>query len=754
MGSLEATANLFNTLSRLPMKAYGYYYLLLLITWSCSQTTDTTFYISPEGQAGNPGTKARPFPTLESAQQAIRSISDTNQQVTVYMREGIYRLESTLNFTKEDGGSVNAPVTWKAFPGESAILTGGIKLEGFTPLNNPDARARINPDFHDDIYQIDLSDFNIADYGDLDPRSGNRMELYYNGAFMQIARYPNEDWLTIASVPQSGDQSYVREPKRIRYGLPVGKHFGRFTYDTDRPNFWQKDDNIWMQGYWVWDWSDEYQRIDSIDKAKKEIYPAKPYHRYGYHQRQRFYFLNVLEELDQPSEWYLDRNTDMLYFWPPDQMSAAEIWLSVLDKPMLHLQNASHIVFEQLDFRASRAESMVIEGGSEVLVGGCTFTNMGKTPVVVKGGTHHRVKGCDMYELAMGGISLQGGDRKTLTPSEHIAQNNHIHHFARRVKTYQPALDVSGVGNKLLHNLLHDAPHMAIGFGGNEHLIAFNEVYQVLTETSDAGAIYNGRDWTERGTVIRNNYFHDLGATISGEGFHGVMGVYLDDCLPGTTISGNIFQNIDRGIMLGGGQYNTAENNLFINCNIAIHVDARANGWARENALEGGPWHMYEKLAEVPYQQEPWRSTYPELVTITENPSDPIGVVIKNNISQGTLWLDMKEGTDFELINITDNIVADEQLVRMEKRNVDEAQIWMRTDKQAVELLTQHQNHVFTPEEISLDITNGTVQLPAQSILEKIDFNPIPIDSIGLQIDTYRAALPISSEASVSLVRP
>ena len=51
---------------------------------------------------------------------------------------------------------------------------------------------------------------------------------------------------------------------------------------------------------------------------------------------------------------------------------------------------------------------------------------------------------------------------------------------------------------------------MAIVFGGNEHLIEFNEIHDVCHESNDAGAIYGGRDWTMRGTVIRYNYFHDI----------------------------------------------------------------------------------------------------------------------------------------------------------------------------------------------------------------------------------------------------
>ena len=44
--------------------------------------------------------------------------------------------------------------------------------------------------------------------------------------------------------------------------------------------------------------------------------PPRPYGIYSFRKGQRFYFLNLLEELDQPGEWFLDRKTGVLYFWP------------------------------------------------------------------------------------------------------------------------------------------------------------------------------------------------------------------------------------------------------------------------------------------------------------------------------------------------------------------------------------------------------------------------------------------------------
>ena len=92
-----------------------------------------------------------------------------------------------------------------------------------------------------------------------------------------------------------------------------------------------------------------------------------------------------------------------------------------------------------------------------------------------------------------GDIALSGGDRTTLTPCENFAFNNHIHHSGELYRTHHDAINLHGCGCRATHNLIHDAPHHAMDFGGNDHLIEFNEVYRVCMETGDAGAICTGR---------------------------------------------------------------------------------------------------------------------------------------------------------------------------------------------------------------------------------------------------------------------
>ncbi len=716
-------------------------WFLFVSLWSCMKQ-EHHIYVAANGRIQAEGTKEDPYDSFETARDALRSL-DIRGPVHVWISEGTYHFQESLILTDEDSGEEGYPVTWSAIPGHEVVITGGLRLEEFEALNSSELIPKVQVAVRPHLYQLDLTKFDIQDLGNIDPRSGNRMELYYNGRYMDIARYPNEEWLTIDSVPQNGEEEFVRDPERTRYGIPVGRHFGRFKYVSDRPASWETNEDIYMHGYWVWDWSDEFQRVDSIDKMKQEIYPTRPYHRYGYHQHQRFYFLNVPEEIDQAGEWYLDKQTQMLLFYPPGDLEDNEVWLSVSDQPLWVLDHVSHVHIKNLSFQCSRGEAIVVQGGRKNLIRSCDFKNFGKTAVSLDGGEEHEVRDSDFSYLSMGGIEMKGGDRKSLTPGKHCAENNHIHHYAHRVRTYQPAITTGGVGNKIRHNLIHDAPHMAIGFAGNDHKIEFNEIFEVLTETSDAGAIYNGRDWTERGTEIRFNYIHDLGATLSGEGFHGVMGVYLDDCLPGTLIYGNIFQNIDRAIMLGGGKDNKVINNIFLNCDLAIHIDARAMGWAKKYAVEGGGWEMYKKLAAVDYKNPPWSVRYPELVHILDDPATPTGVEIGQNICQGGRWLDMRSGTDFDLIDFSENITAVDTVVMWQTQQEPQGKFYTGKEQDSVISLLRDKGNIFTESSKTLvRIVDDERTIEENDLVGQIHFMPIPFSEIGLYTNHHRQTLP------------
>ena len=549
--------------------------LTLGLTAVSRSAAGLTIYVSPAGNDRWSGQRAQvdatwsdgPVASLGRARDLVRA-GKTRQGAEVVIAGGDYFLESSLRFSAEDSGEQGAPIVYRAAEGQAVHLIGGREIHGFSVVKDGAVLKRLAPAARENVVQVNLKERGISDLGQYRSRGYARsataaLELFFWAEPMSVARWPNEGFVKFAGAPR--DQEAPDE-----HGRTQGSLTGGFLYEGDRPRSWKADENIWVHGYWAYDWANSYERIATIDHERRLIKTASPYGNYGFRAGQRIYFLNVLEELDAPGDWYLDAGTGIVYFWPPARCRAEPCGVSVVEEPLVSFKNVSHVTLRGITIECTRGDGVRIEGGSDDAIDRCKVLNVGNTAVVVNGGTNHRVIGCQIFNTGDGGISLAGGDRKTLTPANHIAENNDLHHIARWSKCYQPAISMSGVGIRAAHNLIHDHPHCGILLSGNEHIIEFNEIHHVCLETGDVGAIYMGRDYTFRGNVIRFNYLHDTGGVGMGS-----MGVYMDDCVSGTEIHGNLFKNVQRAVLLGGGRDFRVENNVFVDCKPAIQMDAR-----------------------------------------------------------------------------------------------------------------------------------------------------------------------------------
>jgi len=638
-----------------------------------------------------------PFATLERARDEIRKLKKSDGLprggVDVIVRRGAYCMDGPFGLSAEDSGTSDAPISYAACEGEEVRLVGGRRVTGFRPVTDPSILKRLDESARGNVLQANLKALGIFDFGS---PSGGGVGLFFRDAPMTLARWPNEGFVYIVE-EAGGDKYDIRGTK--------GDRIGRWVYDGDRPKRWNDENDVWVHGYWFWDWSDQRHKIKSIDTEKRIIEVEPPYHGYGYRKGQWYYAFNVLAEIDSPGEWYVDRETGILYFWPPAPIDSGQTVVSVLPT-MVTMNDVSHVTLRGMVVEALRGNAITMSGGTQNRIVGCTIRNTGGNAVTVSGGAQHSVVGCDIYQMGAGGISLSGGDRKTLTPAGHCAENNHIYNYAGWYRMYRTAISLNGVGNRASHNLIHNAPHMAIGFSGNDHLIEFNEIHSVCYESNDAGAIYAGRDWTMRGTVIRYNYMHD----VSGFRGKGCVGVYLDDMWCGTEIYGNLFYRVTRAAFIGGGRDNVVENNLFVDCNPALHIDNRAQGWASDTVGTT----MKERLDVMPYKEPLWSERYPALVNVWEDdPAAPKGNRVVRNVSFGGKW-DGVQGGARKYQTIKDNFI----------------------DKDP---------RFATPERIGDDKEPCAVDfaLKPGSPAFRVGFKALPLDRMGLFEDESRASWPV-----------
>lgn len=633
-----------------------------------------TFYVSPEGndewsgKTAEPNNGDGPFQSLERAQKAVREYRASGdfdgKPTVVEVQAGIYELEKPLTFEHSDSGTAESPVIWRGVCDREdgnaplAILRGGRNLTGAKPVTDPAILKRIKPEVRDKIIAFDLKALGIEDYGTLNGE--HTAELFLNDQPMTISRYPNEGFITFEKVDEEGNKEVdIRGTKGVK--------FPKIYIEDYDVTPWLNEPEIWALGYWFWDWANQRQKIVKLDADRKLFELDKPYHAYGYRPGQYYFVYHLLCELDQPGEYYIDNESGILYFYPPEPVTDDNVFFSILSGDVTGT-SVDHFVFCGFQLDGCRQTALSFTGSDNIICG-CLVRNVGGNGINV-GGDKNVIFGNHLYNIGAQAVSISSGDWKHLKSGGAAAINNDIHDYGRIQRVYASGIGFHGCGILMSQNRITDAPHCGTLFSGVDNRIERNEYAHVCEETNDAGAVYCGRDWTQRGNLIKNNYLHD----ITGFEGKGCVGVYLDDMFSSADVVGNLFVNVTRAILLGGGRDNSVVNNIFIECHPTLHVDARALGWCNEHAdywIKEATEHG--TISGIDYKSEPWSTKFPKLSTIMDGtPKAPEGNLISRNVVIRNSWNrnlpDTFEGDAVEeaarpYITLTDNFIGDYRLL-------------------------------------------------------------------------------------------
>lgn len=439
---------------------------------------------------------------------------------------------------------------------------------------------------------------------------GPGMELYFGSKKMKLTRYPEKGFMGM---------------ERCLGTTPVGNPYAENpiyqegVFIPEERELFEKNDtaDLLLVGYWAFDWATQRHSIESYDMATGILQVQPPYHIYGYCAAwAHFYALNVKTALKKPGEWYIDRKNGILYLIPYKTQTYVDV--TVCDN-LFEGDGIQNVRIENLKVDRCRKSAFHFRDCKNITVKNCTVKNVGAWGLIADRCTDCLFTQLHISHTGGGGIACSGGDRATLTPSGNVISHNDITKIACWHRTYLAGIEINGVGNRVCFNKIHDVPHFAVVFQGNEHVIEGNEIADACTETGDAGAVYAGRDYTCRGNVIRNNYIHDI-IGYQGKGANGAFGLYFDDCVSSAEVYGNIFANISKyAITLGGGRDFCIYNNTFYRCKNAMSFDNRGEVWL-DNAK------LLKHLHEVPYQSEIWEKAYPALYGILDDePKKPKG---------------------------------------------------------------------------------------------------------------------------------
>ncbi len=658
-------------------------------------------YVAPNGDDTQPGTNDEPLATLAGARDAIRKVrAEAGGQlpaggVTVLIAGGHYPVDATWELTTEDSGTAESPMIYRAMEGQQPRFAAGVVLEGLKPVTDPNVLARLPEAARGKVRQLDLKAQGVTDLGRIVPRGYGYagypghpwVDLYLDGRPMQLARWPNEGFVKTGPV------------HRGKFRTDDAGQPGIFEYLDTRPQQWPQADDVWVYGYWGHLWAGRSVRVARIDPEQRSLHIE---HRsnYGYREDMPYYYFNILEELDIPGEWCLDRTSGIAYVWPPEDAEKPTVEFSVLAAPLVRMVGVSHVTLQGLCFELGRAEGLVMTGGEQNLLAGCTFRRFGTNAIIVQGGAGHGILGCDLATLGAGGIRMAGGEVKTLTPSRHFVENCHVWDFSRVDRAYAPAVQLEGVGGRIAHNLFHDSPHHAMRIEGYEHAIEWNEIHSVVYESDDQAGIDLWGNPTYRGIVIRNNFWHHIG---SGHDVAGQAGIRLDDFISDVLMTGNVFYRAAGGrfgaIQIHGGKNNIAENNLFIDCKYALSFSP----WGEKRWQERLPGRVEQavKASGMDITSPPFSTRYPSLATMAED------------ADRNFVWR---------------NAAVDCGAFAIRDRGVNQ---WLN-------------NVAFAADPGFVDAKKRDFQLQADSpVYRRFGFRPIPFGQIGLYQDAYRATWPV-----------
>ena len=629
-------------------------------------------YIAPDGSDEAAGTIDAPLATMGGARDKIREMKKAGEipskGVIVYLRGGDYAVKAGTTFTAEDSGTESAPIVYRSYPGEKAVIVGGasIEIDKVKEVTDNEILSRVvEEEARKEIVMVDLKKLGFHNLGEIFREGGysynkeygypeapgvRALEFFCDGEIMSVARYPNNGYMTIKQVLKDGfklsdtvDGKYEGD---IYEGIEI-------TTDDKRFVNWTKAPDALLSGYWYYDWADQSMFIDRIDIAKGSI-ETDWSSTFGTKVGQRFYAYNLLEEIDSPGEYYIDRKNGILYFYPLKPMDQVkELKLSILEDDVVAFDDdAEYIEFKDMKFTAIRKSAFALNKCSDIKIIGCEIEyTADKAVTIFEEAKNCIVKSCYIHDVN-GGIRLLGGDFDTLEPGNNIAENNTIERFSRLTFTYNGAIELGQVGNIVRYNEMSDGPHLAVQFAGNDNIIEYNNIHDVVKESDDAAAIYGGQSHRGRGLKIRYNYIHDIRSN-SGQGV-GRAAVYLDGGQSSVTMVGNVLDNIEgSGFWLNGGQYNYVFNNIIKDVNDGgVYFSDIMSQPGFETLRES----MINGLME--YKDSPiWREKYPEAFLQVENSDTtwlPINCMISSNVTFNSKLMKY-DGNAASYVNLKNN---------------------------------------------------------------------------------------------------
>ena len=531
-------------------------------------------YVSPDGQDTNDGSENAPFATLAAANEAVKTLRNQMQgDIVIHVAGGYYPLSETLNIGVDGAGANGYRVIYRGDSENKPIISGGVQITGWTkdgdiwsaPCDVEDTRTLYVND-HSAIRARSKWLYAIAE----SYVSGNT-EYTSDGLIVNHRKFP--------ALSQYDEIELVFDSEWMHHRYPVANIIygsGRVTFEMKQP--------YWGELFTVNSYSANYPNVGK-----------------------GFYVENAIELLDEPGEFYFDKDAKRIYYYPfaQEDMQTAQCYVGVTEN-LVRITGADKntcvngLTFENIQFKygawngvtatgmltnqaddlrntASPKKSVQMPGqirveyAQNITFHGCVFAYLGSTALAMPNAVSDCIIDGNIFKHISGiAISVGCGEHgnnmpATMARPTRIDITNNVIRGAGAEFRASPAVMAYYVSyTRIMYNDIAVVPYTGISLGWGwgqdvktcvNNLIAYNKITDVASPMHDGAHIYIlspnyntyiNNNWCVTSGDMRGGIYPDEGSAHL-DIFHNViedMHTYWLFARPGVNLRDiNAFQN-------------------------------------------------------------------------------------------------------------------------------------------------------------------------------------------------------------------